>query len=294
MRQLSAEAQGRLFVLVAAMLWSTNGLFVKSALFDGWRSEERGLLLAAWRAVFAVLALVPLVRRPRFDWRLIPPALAFFAMSACFMQSMVWTTTANAIWLQNIAPAWVCLFARLSGEKVDRRDLVTLGFAACGIGLILFCEMSREGPADHAWWGVLLGVASGLLYALIVHFLRKMRDFDSGWLVVVNLATSAVLLSPAPFVTGVWPAGLQWPALVAFGVFQLGLAYFCFARGLQKISGQEAAGIALLEPILSPIWVRLCYSEVPDWWTTVGGGFILAGLAWRYLPRKRLPLPSES
>jgi drug/metabolite transporter (DMT)-like permease len=147
--------------------------------------------------------------------------------------------------------------------------------------------MRRATWNDSALWGVLLGLLSGLFYASIIHFLRRLREFDSGWLMVVNLTTTAVLLSPSVGLTGLWPGGVQWPVLVAFGMLQLGLAYFCFARGLQKISSQEAAGIALLEPVLVPIWVWLRYGEVPAWWTTAGGALILVGLAWRYLPRRR-------
>jgi len=285
----SSATQGRLFVLLAAVLWSTNGLFVKSPLFSDWPSEYRGMLLGMWRAVFAVVALLPLVRKPQFNLRLVPMSLFFFSMSVCFLQSMVWTTAANAIWLQNIAPAWVCLFSRLGGEKIDRRDLTTLGFAGCGIGLILWCEMSRAAWNDTALWGVLLGLTSGLFYAGVIHYLHRLRGFDSAWLVIVNLAVTALLLSPTPLATGIVPSGWQWPALLAFGVLQLGMAYFFFARGVQKISGTEAAGIGLLEPVMVPIWVWLRYREEPAWWTLVGGAFILAGLAWRYVPRRSAP-----
>lgn len=286
MHSLSETTKGRLFIVAAALFWSSNGLFVKSPLFADWPSEWRGVLLGMWRAAFAVAALLPLVRSRKFSLALLPPALAFAAMSFCFLQSMVWTTAANAIWLQNIAPAWVCLFMRLGGEPIDRRDLTTLGFAACGVGLILACEISTAGLNDASLWGVLLGVMSGLFYAAIIHFLRKLREFDSAWLIVVNLATTAVLLSPAPIVTGIWPHGMQWPVLVAFGALQLGMAYYFFARGLRSLSSAEAAGIALLEPILVPVWVWLRYGEAPAWWTTAGGAFILTGLAWRYFPRR--------
>jgi DME family drug/metabolite transporter len=285
---LSEATRGRLFVVAAALLWSTNGLFVKSPLFADWPSEQRGLLLSMWRGVFACATLLPLVRRPQWSWKLVAPAIAFFLMGVFFLQSMVWTTAANAIWLQNTAPAWVLLFSRLSGEPIDRRNVVTLGFAAVGIGLILVCELTQSNAVDVGLWGVLLGTLSGVFYAVIIHFLRRMRDFDSAWLIVVNLATTAVLLSPMPWVTGIWPHGEQWFALAAFGALQLGLAYFFFARGLQKISSHEGVAIGLLEPILVPIWVWLRYDELPAWWTMAGGACILAGLVWRYLPRRTM------
>jgi drug/metabolite transporter, DME family len=296
MNRTSEQTVGRLMVLAAAVLWSTNGMFVKSPLFLDWSREQRGMLLACWRAVFAVLALAPLVRVPRFHWRLLPMALAFVAMNGCFLQSMVWTTAGNAIWLQNIAPLWICLFARLAGETLDRRDIPMLAFVSTGIGLILFCELSETKWTDDAPRGVLLGFLSGIGYALIIYFLRKLREFDSAWLITVNLATTAVVFGAAPIVTGVWPHGVQWPVLAAFGAFQLAAPYFLFARGLKKISSQEGACLGLLEPVLVPVWVFLLYQERPQWWTAVGGCLILAGLLYRYWPRppREVPTPAGS
>ena len=282
MNEHAGSHRGRWFVFAASVLWSTNGLFVKSPLFANWPSDQRGALLGLWRALFAVAILLPLVRRPQLSWRLLPMAIAFAAMSGVFLQSMVWTTAANAIWLQNIAPVWLCLFSFLGGEKIDRRDLRTLGFAASGIGLILVCELGQSGATVETIWGVLLGLLSGMFYSFVIYFLRHLRDFDAAWLVVINLATTALLMSPLPTVTGIWPHGEQWLALAAFGVFQLGLAYYCFARGVKTISSQEAAGLGLLEPIMVPIWVWLRYGELPAPWTMAGGALILIGLALRY------------
>ena len=275
------STRGRLIVCGAAVLWSTNGLFVKSGVFESWPPEQRALLLALWRALFAALVLLPLVRGVRWSWKLLPMTLAFLAMNICFLQSMVWTTAANAIWLQNIAPVWVCLFARLAGEPLDRRDLVPLGFSACGVGLILAYELSGISWRGTAPLGVLIGLLSGLFYAVVIHFLRRLRDFDSAWLIVLNLATTAVVLAPLPARWGIWPTTTQWLTLAAFGVVQMGAPYFLFARGLRKISSQEGAAIGLLEPLLVPIWVW--QTERPAWWTIAGGALIFVGLAWRYL-----------
>lgn len=268
--------------MAAALCWSTNGLFVKNGLFD-WPDGQRGMLLAFWRALFATLVLLPLVRARGFTWVMLPMVLIFFGMNVTFLQSMVWTTTGNAIWLQNIAPLWVCIFARLSGETIDRRDLTTLVFSIAGVSLILTCELYGTDWSGAAPRGVMLGFVSGLLYAAVIHYLRKLRRFDPAWLIVINLATTALLLSPAPFYTGIWPSGWQWPVLVAFGAVQMGAAYFFFARGMRSISGQEGSGIGLLEPLLGPLWVLIFFDERMEWWTICGGALIFCGLAWRYV-----------
>jgi DME family drug/metabolite transporter len=58
------------------------------------------------------------------------------------------------------------------------------------------------------------------------------------------------------------------------------------ARGLRVINPQEAGAIALLEPVLNPLWAYLVSpaTEVPPVTTFVGGAMIVGALAWRYSP----------
>src|SRR5262245_497211 len=100
---------GRLCVVAAAVLWSSSGLFAKAPIFDDWPIESRGVLLAFWRATFAGLLLIPAVRRPKWDRKLIPLCIAFTAMNVTYLSAMTETTAANAIWLQSTAPWWVFL-----------------------------------------------------------------------------------------------------------------------------------------------------------------------------------------
>lgn len=67
----------------------------------------------------------------------------------------------------------------------------------------------------------------------------------------------------------------------------MALPYVCLVRGLRTVTSQEAILIALIEPIVLPIWVLLVWREVPEWWTIAGGGIILAGLLIRYAVLER-------
>jgi len=113
--------------------------------------------------------------------------------------------------------------------------------------------------------------------------LRMLRSENSVWLIVVNHTVTAAVLLPYMFYLGVWPDGRQLAVLAVFGFVQMGIPYVLFARGMKMISSQEASGIVLLEPVLTPIWLLVpVWGEVPAWWTIVGGGLILVGLAVRY------------
>ncbi|HZZ29593.1 MAG TPA: DMT family transporter [Pirellulales bacterium] len=269
---------GRLCVAAAALMWSSSGFFAKNPIFDSWPSDERGVLLAFWRALFAGLLILPAVRRPHWSGKLLPMAGCFAVMNVTFLSAMSLTTAANAIWLQNTAPWWIFGIGTLVlRDPVNRRDLFTLVPGALGIGLILFHEAGSE---SH--WGVVWGLLAALSYAGVVIFFRNLRGEDTFWLVSINHLVTAAVIAPFVLWRGLWPSGWQWPLLAGFGFFQMALPYTLFGRGLRLISAQEAAAIGLLEPILSPFWAFLVRGEKPGGWTIAGAAMILLGLVLRY------------
>ncbi len=274
---------GRLLVVAACLLWSTNGFFVKWPVFADWPDDTRGLMLAFWRNVFASAVLIPMVRRPAWDWRLLPMSLSFTLMSVTFLSSMVYTTAANAIWLQNTAPLWILISGLwIYREPFDARNRVPLITGLAGAALIIACEVYHQ-PTTNSVNGVLHGAASGLFYAIVVVSMRRLRTLNSAWLIAVNHVVAVILLAPWVLTQTPLPHGIQWAVLIAFGVVQMGIPYVLFAEGLKHIPSQEGAAVGLLEPVLVPIWVFLAWGEVTSWWTIVGGVIILVGLGWRYL-----------
>ncbi len=280
----------RLLFVVAAVMWSTGGFFAKAPTFSDWPPSSRGVLLAFWRAAFASLVLLPFVRRPRLRWAMLPMALCFLAMNVSYMSAMVYTTGANAIWLQNTSPVWVFLAsAFVLREQVTMRDWRMFAFVAAGVVTIVFFEsLDANQRGDVEPLGVVCGLLSGLFYSGVLLSLRYLRDEDAAWLVALNHVTTAIVLAPYVLITGIVPSGEQFGYVAAFGMLQMGLPYLLCARGLRSAPSHEASGILLLEPLLLPVWIWLAWHthpdyEAPSWWTYVGGGLILAGLVSRYL-----------
>jgi drug/metabolite transporter (DMT)-like permease len=102
-------------------------------------------------------------------------------------------------------------------------------------------------------------------------------------LVALNHAVAALALLPWILYVGQWPSPTQLVVLAAFGALQMAIPYTFMIRGLRSISTQEAVGIALIEPVLNPLWVFLLGLETPAWWTLVGAALILVGLLLRYV-----------
>lgn len=130
--------------------------------------------------------------------------------------------------------------------------------------------------------GVLLALLSGLLFAAYMINLRRTTNVSPIYLTWINNAVCALLL----LLVVKSQLGLTWDQLgilAVMGAVQLGLPYFLFSKGLQTVSLQEASLIALIEPVLNPIWVAVTIGEIPSTATLTGGGMILMGLSVRYI-----------
>jgi drug/metabolite transporter, DME family len=267
--------QARWLVLIAAVMWSTSGFFVKSPYLAGWSGPR----LAFWRAVFACVILWPLVRRPRWSWKLIPMTIIFAGMNYTYLTAMVEGTAANANWLQCTAPVWVLLVGVfVFGERAHWRDWLMVAFAMIGVGVIVYNESRGVGSSAVAW-----GLGSSFFYAGVVLSLRQLRGFDPVWLAALNHLVTAIVLSPFALIEADYPHGMQWVFLAGLGILQMAVPYVLFAHSLKRIAGHEATGIGLIEPLLLPTWAYLAWGDRPARWTLIGGGFILVGLAIRYV-----------
>ena len=203
---------------------------------------------------------------------------SYTAAISAFVSANKITTAANAIALQYTAPLFVfALVHFLFHEKIAGVNWVSLLFGMLGISVI--CAGSAGQP-DAA--GVMIALLSGLLFSIYMVSLRFLKDVNAGTLTFLNNLACCLLL--LPFVRS--ELALSWSAggiVAVMGVVQLGIPYWLFSKGLEKIQVQEASLIVLVEPVLNPIWVALAVGEVPSRATLVGGSLIILGLAARYL-----------
>lgn len=260
------------------------------------------LQIAFFRGLFGGLAVLALVRRGEFTLRpgMLGMVVAFTVMSSLYLSALGLGAAANAIFLQNTAPVWVYLFAVLVlGERGDGRGWQSVLLAAAGAVVIVAGGWPADLPPDQQADAVLvlfMGVGSGVVYAVVVIFLRVLRDHASAWLVALNLLGTAVTLGLFVFVKhgpegfAAWvtaPTARQVAVLAVFGAVQMAVPYWLFTRGLRSVSPHEAAIITLIEPLLNPVWAYLITpaKDTPTPPMFLGGGLILFALAWRYVPR---------
>jgi len=258
-----------LFVLAAAILWSTGGLFIK------WTSIS-GLALSFGRSLTAALTVALFTRREGFGVNRVTvvSSALYAALLILFVLATKQTTAANAIFLQYTAPVYLLLLEPIFyKEKFRFRDLITV--AACIIGMSLFF-VGKLRPQDVT--GNLLALASGLCFALYVLLLRHSKSRAVNRASSVIYGNLLVVLIAAPTGIAALPQMTTHDALsvVYLGVVQIGVAYTLFtvamARGVRSL---DAGIIGYIEPVLNPIWVFLAIGERPSNWALGGGSIII-------------------
>ncbi|MFN2491484.1 MAG: DMT family transporter [Pyrinomonadaceae bacterium] len=270
--QRSALHSPLLFVLAAALLWSTGGLFIK------WTSIS-GLELSFGRSLLAAITVAIFTRHEGFGLNRVTAlaSLLYAALLVLFVLATKETTAANAIFLQYTAPVYLLLLEPLIyKEKFRSRDLITV--TVCVVGMSLFF-VGKLRPQDVT--GNLLALASGFCFACYFLLLRHAKSRAVNRASSVIYGNLLVVLIAAPVGLKVLPRLTTHDALsvLYLGVVQIGFAYTLFtvamARGVRSL---DAGIVGYVEPVLNPVWVFLVLGERPSFWALVGGSIIVVAV----------------
>jgi drug/metabolite transporter (DMT)-like permease len=260
---------GILAILAAAACWSTAGLLIKLV-------DLPPLKIAFYRSLIAGIFLAVIAGR---GWNKIGRGslLVIFTYALVvnlFVVANKWTTAANAILLQSTAPVWVIVFgALLERTRPRRSDLLAVAVALAGLLLVLAERVGATGGR-----GNLAALVSGVFFGLMMLFMRRQRATPLFHTLALGNFAAALLALPA-----IWPdLGLSRHdllILLILGVAQLGLGYFLFAIAIRRLPALEVSLLALLEPVLNPVWVFLAHGERPGPLVLLGGTIVIGVLA---------------
>lgn len=260
-----------MLVVIAVLLWSTGGMFIKLA------TNLDAYQVTFFRSLLAGITVLILT------WKDGLRINAFGAMCSVIYATLlflfVWatkhTTAANAIFLQYTAPIYILILAPfVIGEKFHWRDLVTVVFCLAGMSLFFVGDLSI---GDYQ--GNIAALGSGIFLGLYIMLLRHPQALGmSGTITVIYGNFLLALLTLPSGIAAIPTAGLMDYAAVAFlGIFQIGLAYILFIKGVRGGTRPlDASIIGFIEPLLNPVWVFLFVGERPSNWAILGGIIIVA------------------
>lgn len=276
--------RGRLFVALAAIAWSTAGLFQRE-LSVGVATQLAG------RALFAALGLlayIGITERGRVlqAFRAIGRGgvaivVLLAVSSASFLVALNHAPVANVLFMQALAPVIAAALGTLLGEPVSRRTWLAMGIALAGVAVMV------GGPSGASWLGQGLSLLMAVSFAATLVITRHRRDVSMA--PATCLSQIAVFAAAAPFARLPSVGAKDLTLLATLGICQIGLGFVFLTIGGRLIPAGEVALITLLEIVLGPIWVWAFLSEQPAAATLVGGAIVLVAVL---LQAKSEPAPA--
>ena len=265
--------RGRIYVALAAVAWSTAGLLQRELTVDiGTQLAGR-----AFFAVLGVLAFVAVAERGRVvsAFRAIGrPGLAIAglmaASSGSFIVALNYTSVANVLFMQALAPVLAAVLGTFAGEPVARRTWIAMAVALAGVGLMV------GGPSHPSAAGVALTLTMSVTFAAVIVITRHQRQVSMA--PATCLSQVLVFLFAAPFASPDQVDGKDLALLVGLGIGQIGLGLIFLTIGARLIPAAEVALITLLEIVLGPLWVWIALGERPSATTLIGGAIVLAAV----------------
>ena len=269
--------RGLAAVAVAAVVWSTGGLFIKLLPFSA-------LTILFYRSVFAALLFAAVYRKQvlLFNRQSLLTVVFYALLLVSFVSATKMTTAANAIFLQYTAPIYILIAEPLLFKmKLQRINVFTI--VACIIGMLLFFG---DGLDTGGGMGNVVALFSGLMLAgLLLSQRLNHPDYHIGAIFWGNILVAVIGL-PA-FMQSASPTGNEFLMLCFLGFIQIGVGYLLFTYGLKRTLAIESALLAMIEPILNPLWVWIGYGERPSNYALIGGAIIIVALAVRTLLTER-------
>ena len=308
-------------VVIAVLLWSTGGMFIKLA------TNLDAYQVTFFRSLLAGITVLIITRKNglRINAFGIMCSIIYAMLLFLFVWATKHTTAANAIFLQYTAPVYILILAPfVIGEKFHVKDLVTVVFCIAGMSLFFVGDLTI---GDYQ--GNIAALGSGIFLGLYIMLLKHPRAVGSRPLAVGSEAVPAAtaeMQKPArepgcntqaavletissdphsafriphsinPVITVIYgnfllalvtlPSGIaafptmtlnDTAAVVFLGVFQIGIAYILFIKGVTGGTRPlDASIIGFIEPLLNPVWVFLFVGEQPSRWAILGGAIIVA------------------
>lgn len=267
MDSLSERRKALLFLVFAAILWSTSGVLIKTM-------DWQPIAILSARSLFASLVFLFYLRRlpTRFNrWQLLA-AGASTLTQFLFITSLQLTTAANAIFLQYTAPIYVVLLGYwLLREKPSRTDYVSMAIIFLGLLFFFGDQLSTDGL-----YGNLLAIVSGVTSAVMMVSFRAQKDGAPEESFLLGSLVTAIIGVPF-MLQETWTVNNA--LVIAFlGIFQIGLAFIFFTKAIKHIPALEANLVGTLEVILNPVWVFLFLGESMGIYALIGGLIVLGGV----------------
>lgn len=286
---MNKRNKAALMLIISMSVFGTIGAFVKNIPLP---AAE----IALYRAVMAtvVIGLFLLIKRQKLDIKAIGKALPLLLLSGAAMafnwiflfEAYKYTTVSTATLAYYFAPVIVTVTCPiLFKEKMGAKQWIC--FIMSTVGIVMITLTSEDAP-DGYLLGILFGLAAAALYATVILLNKSLGEVDGIERTFIQFVAAVVVLVPYVLLTG----GINITSLnstgivnlVVVGVVHTGVTYCLYFSSLKELSGQHAAILSYIDPLVAVIVSVAVLNETMTPLQIIGGVLILGFTVYNELP----------
>ncbi len=273
--------KNEIMLSLSMAIFGTISLFVKSIPLS---SGE----IALFRALLALVLIggYLIASKKPFMLREIKKALPVLFLSGAAMgvnwillfEAYDYTSVSIATLSYYFAPVIVTLACPiLFKEKLTKKQL--LCFLMSTLGLILIIGVSGFGEGKSDIKGILLGLGAAFFYATVILLNKFTKGVSGIHRTFIQFSSAALVILPyVLFTSGINVFTLNATgglSLLVVGLVHTGIAYIMYFSSLKELSGQNAAVLSYIDPLISVVVSVLILKEAITPFQIAGGVLIL-------------------
>ncbi len=287
---------GAALILLAGLIWSTQGLIIRNIHEAGawtilfWRSLGTMAVILIWIRLTSQGPVLPGFRSAGLG--AVAGGVSLVLAFAGAIYAFQATTVANAVLLFSASPFFAAILGRLLlGETVAPLTWFSMALAACGVLVMVGGSIGR-------------GAVDGNIAALISAFGFGSFTVALRWGKVDSMFPAVAIGAFFSVLTGAVVAHLLGQALlvpahdivvsVGMGVVTLAGGMLLYTIGSRVVPAAQATLLSMTEVLLAPVWVWLALGETVSTATATGGAILLVAVLLNAFGGKKPRLPARA
>lgn len=259
-----------IYIVIAGLLWGSSGIFFNLLKPYGFSplqmTSVRGVVSA-----LAVLIYVLLFRRDLFRVKKSEIVLFFFsgicvfATAALYYAAIEQSSVSTAVILMYTAPVFVMAYSvAFLGEKLSRSKLFSVVMMLLGCALV----SGIVGGMRFSFWGILLGLGSGLSYSAynVLTKIEMIHHSSSLSATLYSFLTMGIVslffAQPAQLIETVKiNPPLILTLMLGIGLCTCVTPYFLYTLALRDLPAGTASALGIIEPMSATVFSILFFGE---------------------------------
>ncbi len=283
---MKKNASAKLMLSSAMLIFGTLGVFTRNINVT---SGE----LALYRAVLAAILIgvyMVFIKKEGLNLKeagrelplLLASGIAMGINWILLFQAYRYTTISAATLSYYFAPVIVTVASPfLFHERLTAKQIIC--FVMSTLGLVLIIGIGSDETVTGIT-GILFGLGAAVFYAAVILLNKFIKNVAGMQRTILQLLAAMVTLLPYVALSSGFNLGgldtLGWACLLTVGLFHTGVTYCLYFSALKDLTGQEAAILSYIDPLVAVIISVLLLGEPMTLTQLIGGALILGFTLW--------------